>query len=122
MAEVCLFVRKCTAMLTAAGIVSYYLTPALKTVGVTKPITQLGVNLGLTATYFVFTAIGGWFVDYFRRRTLIFAGLIGIVCMQTAATITSWQYNEKASSATSALTIMWMFMFQVISALFIATM
>ncbi|KAF3041728.1 hypothetical protein E8E12_007682 [Didymella heteroderae] len=104
------------------GIVSYYLTPALKTVGVTKPITQLGVNLGLTATYFVFTAIGGWFVDYFRRRTLIFAGLIGIVCMQTAATVTSWQYDLRPSSATSALTIMWMFIFQVISALFIATM
>ncbi|KAH7075145.1 general substrate transporter [Paraphoma chrysanthemicola] len=104
------------------GIVSYYLTPALKTVGVTKPITQLGVNLGLTATYFVFTAIGGWFVDLFKRRTLIFAGLIGIICMQTAATITSWQYNLKPSNATSALTIMWMFMFQVISATFIATM
>ncbi|KAH7064333.1 general substrate transporter [Paraphoma chrysanthemicola] len=104
------------------GIVSYYLTPALKTVGVTKPITQLGVNLGLTATYFVFTAIGGWFVDLFKRRTLIFAGLIGIICMQTAATITSWQYSLKPSNATSALTIMWMFMFQVISATFIATM
>ncbi|KAJ4321121.1 hypothetical protein N0V94_003068 [Neodidymelliopsis sp. IMI 364377] len=104
------------------GIVSYYLTPALKTVGVTKPITQLGVNLGLTATYFIFTGIGGWFVDYFKRRTLIFAGLIGIVCMQTAATITSWQYSLSPTNATSALTIMWMFMFQVISALTIATM
>ncbi|KAJ8109089.1 hypothetical protein OPT61_g7712 [Boeremia exigua] len=104
------------------GIVSYYLTPALKTVGVTAPITQLGVNLGLTSTYFIFTAIGGWFVDYFRRRTLIFAGLVGIICMQTAATITSWQYNVSPSNTTSALTIMWMFMFQIISATFIATM
>jgi hypothetical protein len=61
-------------------------------------------------------------VDYFKRRTLIFAGLIGIVCMQTAATITSWQYSLSPTNATSALTIMWMFMFQVISALTIATM
>ncbi|KAF2128162.1 general substrate transporter [Dothidotthia symphoricarpi CBS 119687] len=104
------------------GIVSYYLTPALETVGVVATIPQLGISLGLTATYFIFTAIGGWFIDLFKRRTLIFAGLIGIICMQTAATITSWQYNLKPSTTTSALTIMWMFMFQIISALFIATM
>ncbi|KAJ4985439.1 sugar transporter [Stagonosporopsis vannaccii] len=117
-----LVLYSCFQSWNGGGIVSYYLTPALNTVGVTSTITQLGVNLGLTAVYFVFTAIGGWFVDYFKRRTLIFAGLVGIMCMQTAATITSWQYNLKPSDTTSALTIMWMFMFQVISATFIATM
>ncbi|CAO2657418.1 Nn.00g035440.m01.CDS01 [Neocucurbitaria sp. VM-36] len=117
-----LVLYSCFQSWNGGGIVSYYLTPALETVGVTDTIPQLGISLGLTATYFIFTAIGGWFVDLLKRRTLIFAGLIGIICMQTAATITSWQYSVTESKATSALTIMWMFMFQIISATFIATM
>ncbi|KAF2013955.1 putative MFS sugar transporter protein [Aaosphaeria arxii CBS 175.79] len=112
----------CFQSWNGGGIVSYYLTPALETIGVKDTIDQLGISLGLTATYFIFTTVGAWFVDSFKRRTLIFAGLIGVVLMQVAATITSWQYNVKASTATSALTIMWMFMFQIISAMFIATM
>lgn len=104
------------------GIITYYLTPALETIGITKPIDQTGINLGLTAVYFVFTAFGAWLIDKMRRRTLIFAGLLSCIFTQTAATITSWKYSEKPQGGTAALTLVWIFAYQILSASFIATM
>lgn len=104
------------------GIIGNYLSPALDTVGITAPIDQLGINLGLTSVYFVFTAFGSYLIDIFRRRTLIFAGLISIIVAQIAVTITSWQFAETGSRATAILTVVWYFAFQVASASFIATM
>ena len=104
------------------GIISHYMVPALQTVGVTAQKSQLGIQFGTTATYFVFTAVGAFLVDIFKRRTLIFAGLISFILLQTAATITSWQYSVTESSATAGLTITWIFLFQACSAMLIATM
>lgn len=104
------------------GIIGYYLSPALETIGITESIDQIGINLGLTAIYFVFTAFGSWLIDIFNRRTLIFAGLITFILCQTAATITSWQYSLAPTTATAALTVLWMFIYQICSASLIATM
>lgn len=117
-----LVIYSCFQSWNGGGIIGYYLTPALQTIGVTRAIDQLGIQLGLTAIYFVFTVLGSFLIDIFKRRTLIFVGIIGIVLMQTAATITSWQYSLHESKAESALVITWMFCFQIISATFIATM
>ncbi|KAG9698977.1 MFS general substrate transporter, partial [Aureobasidium melanogenum] len=104
------------------GIITYYLTPALILVGIKKPMEQLGIQLGSTAIYFVFTLFGSYIIDKFSRRSLIFAGLISIIILQTATTITSWQYSINPTHAAAGLTILWVYTFQVCSATFIATM
>lgn len=104
------------------GIITYYLSPALDTIGVTSSLSQLGINLGSTCTYFVFEFIGSFLVDIFRRRTLIITGLITFIITQTLATITSWQYSLHESHATAVLTIVWVFIYQMCSASLIATM
>ncbi|KAK2740049.1 MFS sugar transporter [Colletotrichum kahawae] len=105
------------------GIIGMYLSPALKTVGINEQLDQLGINLGLTAIYFVFTLFGAWIIDFFRRRTLIFAGLISIIIAQIAVTITSWQFDVTGGQkSTAILTVVWIYCFQICSATFIATM
>lgn len=104
------------------AIISYYLSPALDTIGITKSIDQLAINLGSTCVYFVFEFIGSFLVDMFRRRTLIFAGLTSFIVTQTAVTITSWQYSLSESHTTAVLTVVWVFIYQVCSASLIATM
>ncbi|KAI8721703.1 MFS domain-containing protein [Fusarium sp. LHS14.1] len=105
------------------GIIGMYLDPALETIGITKKLDVLGINLGLTATYFVFTLFGAYIIEYFRRRTLIFAGLIAIIIAQIAVTITSWQVEQQENARyLSYLTVVWIYGFQVCSASFIATM
>ncbi|PSR78938.1 sugar transporter [Coniella lustricola] len=104
------------------AIISYYLSPALDTIGITGDLPQLGINLGSTCTYFVFEFIGSFLVDVFRRRTLIITGLVSFIVTQTLVTITSWQYSLHATQATAVLTVVWVFIYQVCSASLIATM
>ncbi|KAJ5361033.1 hypothetical protein N7541_001877 [Penicillium brevicompactum] len=104
------------------GIITYYLVPSLEQLNIDGPKQQLGITIGTTAVYFVFTAVGSLLVDKFRRRTLIFIGLISMIVFQTATTITSWQYSLQATSATAALTLLWIFLYQTFSATFVATM
>ncbi|KAH6898204.1 sugar transporter [Thelonectria olida] len=104
------------------GIIGYYLTPALETVGIKGTLPQLGIGLGSTGLYFVFTLFGAYIIDKFRRRTLIFTGIILIVIFQTAVTITSWRYNVSPSKTSAALMVTWVYCFQICSASTIATM
>ncbi|KAL4897232.1 general substrate transporter [Aspergillus ambiguus] len=104
------------------GIITYYLVPALETIGVTGTMEQLGIQLGTTATYFVFTACGALIIDRFRRRHLVFAGLGTMILFETAVTITSWRYTVSPSKAAAALTILWVYLYQTFSALLVATM
>lgn len=104
------------------GIIGQYMVPALETIGIDGTMQQLGIQFGLTGVYFVFTLAGSYIIDKFHRRTLIFSGLISFIVLQTAATITSWQYNVTESSAAAGLTVTWIFLFQFFSSLLIATM
>lgn len=117
-----LVMYSCFQQWNGGAIISYYLSPALDTIGVTRTIDQLGINLGSTCTYFVFEFIGSFLVDIFRRRTLIITGLITFIVTQTAVTITSWQYSLHESHTAAVLTILWVFIYQVCSASLIATM
>lgn len=115
-------VYSCFQSWNGGGIIGTYLSPALDTVGISTPLAQTGISLGTTAVYFVFTAFGAYLIDIMRRRTLIFAGLVSCILTQTAVTITSWQYSKNPTTAAAGLTVMWVFLFQILSASFIATM
>lgn len=98
------------------------MVPALETIGVNGDMQQLGIQLGTTAVYFVFTAVGAVIIDRFRRRTMIFTGLATMILFQTTTTITSWQYDVNGTKAAAALTILWIYLYQTFSATFVATM
>ncbi|KAJ5827119.1 Major facilitator superfamily domain general substrate transporter [Penicillium robsamsonii] len=104
------------------GIITYYMAPSLEQLGITNEKSLLGFSIGTTAVYFVFTAVGALIVDKFRRRTLIFIGLISMIVFQTATTITAWQYTLHATAGAAACTILWIFLYQTFSATFVATM
>ncbi|TPX07914.1 uncharacterized protein E0L32_010369 [Thyridium curvatum] len=117
-----IIIYSCFQQWNGGGVIGYYLSPALDTVGIHDSLDQLGIQLGEVAVYFIFTFVGAWLIDRMRRRTLIFSGLISFVLCQTAATITSWQYSLHKSKATAVLTVVWFYIYQVCSASLIATM
>ncbi|RDW86826.1 putative MFS sugar transporter protein [Aspergillus mulundensis] len=104
------------------GIITYYMVPALNTIGIEESIKIQGIQLGTTGVYFVFTAVGALIIDKFRRRTMIFAGLGTMILFQTTTTITSWQYDVNGTKAAAGLTVLWIYMYQTFSAMFVATM
>ncbi|BCS22188.1 putative MFS sugar transporter protein [Aspergillus puulaauensis] len=104
------------------GIITYYMVPALETIGVDGDMQQLGIQLGTTAVYLVFTGVGAVIIDRFRRRTMIFTGLATMILFQTTTTITSWQYDINGTRAAAGLTILWIYLYQTFSATFVATM
>lgn len=117
-----IIIYSCFQQWNGGGVIGYYLSPALDTVGITKSLDQLGIQLGEVAVYFIFTFVGAYLIDKMRRRTLIFSGLISFILCQTAATITSWQYSVHHTKATAVLTVVWFYIYQTCSASLIATM
>ncbi|KAL4931185.1 putative MFS sugar transporter protein [Aspergillus undulatus] len=118
----CLILYSCFQSWSGGAIITYYMVPALETIGIDEPIQQLGIQLGTTATYLVFTSVGALIIDRIRRRTMIFLGLGTMILFQTTTTITSWQYDVSGTKAAAALTILWIYLYQACSATFVATM
>ncbi|KAH8879272.1 hexose transporter protein [Thozetella sp. PMI_491] len=61
------------------GIVSYYLSPVLRTVGVTKPIQLVSINAGLNFWNLIIALTAGINIDKFGRRPLFLISTIGMI-------------------------------------------
>lgn len=104
------------------GIIGQYLTPATKQVGITSAQANNSFQFGSTLTYFVFTVVGSLIIDKLWRRTLIFIGIGSFVVIQTIITLLCWQYANHPSKVTADFVIFFFFVYQMMSATFIATM
>jgi MFS family permease len=61
------------------GIVSYYLSPVLKSVGVTKAVEITGINAGLAFWNLVIAMFAGLNVERFGRRPLFLISTAGMI-------------------------------------------
>ncbi|GFZ47588.1 hypothetical protein JCM24511_05332 [Saitozyma sp. JCM 24511] len=62
-----------------SGIVSYYLSPVLKSVGVTKAVEITGINAGLAFWNLIIALVSGANVERFGRRPLFLVSTIGMI-------------------------------------------
>ncbi|RSH90472.1 hypothetical protein EHS25_001077 [Saitozyma podzolica] len=60
------------------GIVSYYLTPVLKSVGITNASQIAGINGGLAAWNLILALLAGFNVERVGRRPIFFISFIGM--------------------------------------------
>ncbi|KAK7033540.1 hypothetical protein VNI00_012764 [Paramarasmius palmivorus] len=56
---------------TGLGVVSAYLVPALRLVGIVNPATQVGIGGGFALVQALGCMVGGLLVDYFGRRPIL---------------------------------------------------
>ncbi|KAM0748181.1 general substrate transporter [Meredithblackwellia eburnea MCA 4105] len=85
------------------GIVSYYLSPILKSIGITSPVQQTGINAGLAMFNLVVATVGAFQVERFGRRPLWLGSTIGmffsyVIIMALAATF-AIKHNKHAGTA-----------------------
>ena len=64
--------------LVGNGLVSYYLAPILRLLGITNPAQQGGINAGLAMFNLLAAAIGAQFVERWGRRPLWLTGAVGM--------------------------------------------
>ncbi|KAF4547554.1 Sugar (and other) transporter-like protein 10 [Elsinoe fawcettii] len=87
------------------AVLSYYLSAVLDTVGITAPITQQNIALGIACLSFVVAVTGASLLDKVGRRPLLLYGMTGCaitwVCMTTASGIfaQSGKTNVNAAKA-----------------------
>jgi hypothetical protein len=61
------------------GLVSYYIGPILRLIGVTKPAQQAGINAGLSMWNLLIAAGAAQFVERWGRRPLWLTGAVGML-------------------------------------------
>jgi MFS family permease len=77
------------------GLVSYYLSKVMETIGITSPQEQLGINGGMKAAALVVNFVFALYVDRFGRRPIYMISTVGMLVAFTIWTIISARYAAR---------------------------
>ncbi len=88
-----------------------YLAPALKAVGVTKPIQLVSINAGLAAWNLIIAEIAGLNCERFGRRPLFLISTIGMIISYTFVMGFSAGFANTNNSALGLAAIPFLFLF-----------
>ncbi|KAK3651448.1 hypothetical protein LTR56_005590 [Elasticomyces elasticus] len=93
------------------GIVSYYLAPILKSVGITSSITQAGINLALQFWNAGLSFMGALAAEKYGRRPLWLTSACGMLVSFTIVTALSAVFAERGIKAAGGATVAFLFIF-----------
>ncbi|KAK5685485.1 hypothetical protein LTS10_003564 [Elasticomyces elasticus] len=93
------------------GIVSYYLAPILKSVGITSSITQAGINLALQFWNAGLSFMGALAAEKYGRRPLWLTSACGMLVSFTIVTALSAVFAEHGIKAAGGATVAFLFIF-----------
>ncbi|KAK9250763.1 general substrate transporter [Lipomyces tetrasporus] len=93
------------------GIVSYYLAPILKSVGVTDPTQQAGINLGLQVWNAICAAGGALAAEKYGRRPLWLISTVLMLIFFVIVTALSATFAEKQIKAAGSAVVAFLFLF-----------
>ncbi|MCJ1258088.1 hypothetical protein MMC24_005918 [Lignoscripta atroalba] len=98
------------------AVLSYFLSAVLDTAGVTDPVTQLNINLGLSCLQFASALVGASLVDRVGRRPLLLFTNAGCCLVWIGVTAATATYDSTQSATSARATIAFIFIFGVVYA------
>ncbi|KAI4213205.1 MAG: hypothetical protein LQ351_004151 [Letrouitia transgressa] len=98
------------------AVISYFLSAVLDTAGITNPLSQTNINVGLNCVSFALAILGASFVDRIGRRPLLLYTNAGCCLTWVAVTITTANYSQTGSAASAKATIAFIYVFGAIYA------
>ncbi|KAL8277863.1 hypothetical protein RQP46_009682 [Phenoliferia psychrophenolica] len=93
------------------GIISYYLVPVLKQVGIVMPAQTAGINEALAISNFFFAIAGALNVERVGRRPLFLASLAGMIVFMSIMCGVSGGYAKTHHAATGIAIVPFIFAF-----------
>ncbi|KAM0753494.1 hexose transport-related protein [Meredithblackwellia eburnea MCA 4105] len=99
------------AQWAGSGIVSFYLTPVLRQVGITKPAQTNGINGGLAIWSWICALTGASLVEKFGRRPLFITSMAGmLVCFSIMAGVAgSYAHTKHRATGLAIVPILFLF-------------
>jgi sugar porter (SP) family MFS transporter len=93
------------------GIVSYYFTPILGTLGISSSSQQQGINGGLQIWNWVASIIGALLAERLGRKMLMLLSVAGMLIFMILVTACSAVYAESGNAASGRAVIVFLFLF-----------
>lgn len=93
------------------GVISYYFSPILTSIGITSTPSQTGINGGLQIWNLLCSLLGTYLSDRLGRRTLWLTSFIGMMAANIPLTITSARYAHSHSPASAYATVVFLFLY-----------
>jgi hypothetical protein len=93
------------------GVISYYFSPILTSVGITKTNEQTGINGGMQIWNLLCSIVGCLLVDRLGRRTLWLTSFIGMIIVNVPLTIASAMYAQKGSLPAAYIVVVLLFLY-----------
>ncbi|QIX02404.1 hypothetical protein AMS68_007921 [Peltaster fructicola] len=93
------------------GIVSYYLSPILDTVGITDPVSQNCINLGLQCWNAILAAMGALAAERYGRRPLWLLSASGMLFSLGIVTALSATFAQQGNTAAGTAVVPMLYIF-----------
>ncbi|KAL4968326.1 general substrate transporter [Aspergillus stella-maris] len=93
------------------GVISYYFSPILSSIGITSTTQQTGINGGLQIWNLLSSIAGVLLADRVGRRNLWLGSFIGMICANVPLTISSAMYTDHGSKAGGYTAVVFLFLY-----------
>lgn len=93
------------------GVISYYLAPILRSVGIRSPLQITLINAGLALWNLCLAVTASVNVDKFGRRLLFFVSLVGMMCVYTVLTALSAWFSVNGEPQIGLAVIPFLFLY-----------
>lgn len=93
------------------SLVSYYLAPILKSIGITDSVTQAGINLAIQIWNALLAAGGALAAERYGRRPLWLISACGMLVSFIIVTALSGVFAEKGIKGAGSATVAFLFIF-----------
>ncbi|EOO02870.1 putative hexose transporter protein [Phaeoacremonium minimum UCRPA7] len=93
------------------GVISYYFSPILNSIGITNTNQQTGINGGMSIWNLICSVAGALLADRVGRRPLWLASFVGMIFANIPLTISSAMYEKHNSQGAGYTTIVFLFLY-----------
>jgi MFS family permease len=93
------------------GVISYYFSPILDSIGITSTNSQTGINGGLQIWNFFCALLGALLADHVGRRTLWLWSFLGMIACNVPLTIASARYSATGNDASAYTAVVFLFLY-----------